>query len=75
MGSPLPLKEVDHTPGKSDISSHAVGTQKGEEWVKDYGREPGRHEDPPHRTARDATSVNPTGRKPILPSMPHLPPQ
>ena len=59
---------------KPDISSHMVGTQKGEERVRRHGREPGRTQGKGVRTARDATSINPSARDPIDPRMPHLPP-
>ena len=59
---------------RPDISSHTPGTPKGEERVRRDGREPGRREDPPQRTARDATSINPEARGPIDPRMPQLPP-
>jgi hypothetical protein len=55
-----------------DISSHIPGTKKGEEWTLHGEREPGREND--NRTARDSTSVNPKGREPIDPRMPHFPP-
>lgn len=63
-----------HTPGKSDVSSHTPGTAKGEEWLQKRGREDGRHNKPPHRTARDATSICPEQHAPIDPRMPHIPP-
>lgn len=55
---------------------HVWGTNKGEELVRQHGREPGRHDDPggPYRTARDSTSVNPELREPIDPRMPNIPP-
>ncbi len=57
-----------------DISSHTPGTPKGEEAVIHHGREYGRHNDKPHRTARDSTSINASARKPIDPRMPEMPP-
>lgn len=63
-----------HTAGQSDISAHTPGTAKGEEWVQKRGREPGRSDSPPERTARDSTSVNPEHHGPIDPRMPHIPP-
>ena len=54
---------------------HIPGTGKGEEQVKDKGREPGRgrgHRD--YRQARDSTSINAEDRAPILPEMPNIPP-
>lgn len=63
-----------HTPGKSDISAHTTGTSKGEEWVQKRGREPGRNDSHPDRTARDSTAINADDREPIDPRMPHIPP-
>ncbi len=63
-----------HTAGKSDMTAHMPGTNKGEEWVARKGREYGRHENPPHRTARDSTSINAKARRPIDPRMPQIPP-
>lgn len=57
-----------------DLPAHTPGTPKGKERVRRDGREPGRHEDRPHRTARDATSINVADAEPIDPRMPHLPP-
>lgn len=62
------------TPGQSDAPAHTHGTNKGEEWVIRKGREPGRHDTPPDRTARDSTSIDAQARQPIDPRMPHLPP-
>jgi hypothetical protein len=53
------------------------GTHQGNALVQTAGREPGRAAEntSAHRTARDATSINPKARDPILPSlMPYLPP-
>ncbi len=59
---------------RSELPNHTPGTPRGEELVRKLGREPGR-DGPDHgRTARDATSINPTGRDPIDPRMPHMPP-
>jgi hypothetical protein len=57
-----------------DLPAHTPGTPKGEERVQREGREPGRENAKLGRTARDATSINPKGRDPIDPRMPHLPP-
>jgi hypothetical protein len=57
-----------------DLPSHTPGTPKGEERVSEHGREPGRHDRAPQRTARDASSINPDDHGPIDPKMPHLPP-
>ncbi len=59
---------------RPDISAHTKGTPKGEERVRRHGREPGRHDKDPARTARDSTGVNPNGVEPIDPRMPHMPP-
>ena len=57
-----------------DLPSHTPGTPKGEEYVERHGREPGRHEETPERTARDATSISAKKHGPVDPRMPHLPP-
>lgn len=54
--------------------THVPGTHRGEELVTKRGREAGRKEDTPHRTARDSTSINPGGEKPIDSRMPNIPP-
>ena len=59
---------------RSELPSHTPGTPRGEELVRDYGREDGRKGPGSGRTARDATSINPQDREPIDPKMPHLPP-
>ena len=54
---------------------HIPGVPKGEELVRkkrENGRGPKYRS---YRIGRDATSVNPTARDPILPTMPHIPPQ
>lgn len=54
---------------------HVAGTNKGEEAVKNKGREPGRgHGGRAYRTARDSTSINAEKREPIHPDMPSIPP-
>jgi hypothetical protein len=59
---------------RSELPNHTPGTPRGEELVRRLGREPGR-DGPDHgRTARDATGINPAGRDPIDPGMPHMPP-
>jgi hypothetical protein len=58
----------------ADISSHTPGTPKGEECVRRHGKEPGRSNQQPSRTARDATSINARDREPIDPRMPEMPP-
>jgi hypothetical protein len=65
------------TPGLSDLPTHVPGTNKGEEMVYNYGREPGRSgkKGPGYRSARDSTSLNPEARDPIDPRMPNIPPQ
>lgn len=68
---PAPPKQT----GKSTLPAHTPGTRRGEEVVRESGREPGRHDQPPHRTARDSTSVSASHMEPIDPRMPHIPPQ
>lgn len=54
---------------------HVPGSSKGEEQVKNKGREPGRGQGTrDYRTARDSTSINAESRDPILPEMPSIPP-
>jgi hypothetical protein len=55
---------------------HVKGTNKGEELVKDHGREPGRdvRGKNGYRSARDSTSLNPEAQGPIDPRMPEMPP-
>ncbi|MBW3596705.1 MAG: hypothetical protein KY475_05455 [Planctomycetes bacterium] len=69
-----PFESPDHTSGKSDLPSHVPGVKKGEEWVIHAGREAGRHNEAPHRRARDSTSICPESRNPIDPRMPYIPP-
>jgi hypothetical protein len=57
---------------RPDISSHTMGTKRGEEWAYEGRKEPGREGN--GRTARDATGINADKRKPIDPRMPNLPP-
>lgn len=55
---------------------HIPGVPRGEELVRkrrENGRGP--HLGRGYRIARDSTSVNPKARGPILPIMPHIPPQ
>jgi len=59
---------------RPDLPSHTPGTPKGEELVRREGREPGRQDKEPHRTARDSTSINPDAHGPIDPQMPEMPP-
>ena len=59
---------------RAELPSHTPGTPKGEEFVRRHGREPGREDTKKGRAARDATSIDPEGREPIDPRMPHLPP-
>jgi hypothetical protein len=59
---------------RPDLPSHTPGTPKGEERVLQHGREAGRRNQEPHRTARDSTSINPEARRPIDPRMPEMPP-
>lgn len=57
---------------RPDISAHAEGTKRGEQWAYEGRKEPGREGE--GRTSRDATGINATHRAPIDPRMPHLPP-
>jgi hypothetical protein len=57
-----------------ELPSHTPGTPKGEERVRREGREAGRHDRAPHRTARDSTSLNPEAHAPIDSRMPQMPP-
>ena len=59
---------------KRDMPAHTPGTNRGESLLRKWGREPGRHDRPPHRTARDSTALNPAEMGPIDPRMPHMPP-
>lgn len=59
---------------RPDLPSHTPGTPRGEARLRRHGREPGREDHQPDRTARDATSINPEARDPIDPRMPFLPP-
>ncbi len=56
-----------------DAPSHTPGTSKGEEQIKNQGKEAGRDAQS-HRTARDSSSINVENREPIDPAMPHMPP-
>jgi hypothetical protein len=54
---------------------HVTGTNKGEELVRQKGREPGREEGGRnYRTARDSTGLCADERRPIDPRMPEIPP-
>ena len=53
---------------------HVPGNVKGEEMTLRKGKEPGRGESRSYRSSRDATSINPENKRPILPTMPSLPP-
>ncbi len=57
-----------------DAPAHTPGASKGEEKVKDEGKEPGRDEIGEGRTARDSTSINAKNEEPIDPRMPNMPP-
>jgi hypothetical protein len=47
---------------------------KGEEFVLKKGHEPGRGGEDHYRKSRDSTGINPDRHRPILPSMPNIPP-
>ena len=54
---------------------HIPGTNRGEELVRQRGREPGRHDRGRfYRTARDSTGLNADAHRPIDPRMPEIPP-
>jgi hypothetical protein len=63
-----------HFTETAQLPSHTPGTPKGEERVREHGREPGRQNKAPNRTARDSTSINPDEHGPIDPRMPQMPP-
>jgi hypothetical protein len=54
--------------------SHVPGTTKGEEMVLKKGREGGRGGRKSYRESRDSTGIDPEGKRPIDPAMPHIPP-
>ena len=58
----------------SELPAHTSGCPRGEERVREVGREPGRDGPRGGRTARDSTSINAQDRGPIDPHMPHMPP-
>jgi hypothetical protein len=68
------VDDVEHYTEKAEMPSHTPGCPRGEDLVRRKGREPGRREGKPHRTARDSTSVRPGDREPIDPRMPSMPP-
>lgn len=70
----FPYDALKHTQDKSDMPAHTPGSPKGEQKVRDSGREPGREDPDTARTARDSTSIDPQAKAPIVPSMPHIPP-
>ncbi len=55
---------------------HIKGTPRGEERVRDIGKEPGRKKKnvENYRLPRDSTSINPDHAAPIDPRMPSMPP-
>ncbi len=65
-----------------DAPAHTPGTYKGEEQIKNQGKEPGRYDDGEAgadrpaggSTARNSTSINPEAKDPIDPRMPNMPP-
>jgi len=66
----------------TDLTAHDSGVSKGEEQIKNQGKEPGRIDtgtDDKGRptattTARNSSSVNADEREPIDPAMPKMPP-
>ena len=59
---------------KPPLPIHVPGMKKGEEFVLQQGREPGRGDRRQYRSSRDSTSINPEHHRPILPEMPSIPP-
>lgn len=57
---------------KASKPSHTKGTRRGEEEIKNSGKEPGREKDVP--TMRSATSINPKKHGPIDKRMPSIQP-
>ena len=55
---------------------HIAGTQKGEEFARKKGKEPGRQEKGQggYRAARDSTGIRSDHHGPIDPAMPNIPP-
>ena len=54
---------------------HIPGTNRGEELIRQHGREPGRRKDRRfYRDARDSTGLCADEREPIDPRMPEMPP-
>ena len=68
------MLELDRLDSKAQLPAHTSGTPKGEERVREKGREAGRDNRQGVRMARDSTSINPSARNPIDPRMPHMPP-
>ncbi len=68
------------TNSKEELPSHTPGTRKGEDIIKEEGKEPGRYDTEEtgagrpagKSTARDSTSINP--QDPVDPKSPKLPP-
>ena len=59
--------DQEHRNSRAEMPAHTPGTPKGEELVQRKGREAGRQDRPPHRTARDSTkssSVRPRADRP-----------
>jgi hypothetical protein len=55
--------------------THVPGTNRGEELVRQHGREPGRSKTAQsYRNSRDSTGLNPDQERPIHPKMPQMPP-
>lgn len=64
------MAEQETTP---DAPTHTPRTYKGEEQIKNQGKEAGRDEKS-HRSARDSSSIYVEGKEPIDPKMPQMPP-
>jgi hypothetical protein len=67
-------RDQEQYTSKAELPAHTPGCPRGEELVRRKGREAGRHNRTPHRTARDSTSLRPDAHGPIDPRMPHMPP-
>jgi hypothetical protein len=65
-----------------DAPAHDTGVRKGEDIIKDEGKEAGRHDKGETgagrpaggSTARDSTRINPDDENPIDPDSPKMPP-
>jgi hypothetical protein len=68
-------KEINMLRKEPAKPTHIPGTNKGEELVRQHGREPGRADHRRnYRDARDSTGIMSSARHPIDPRMPEMPP-